>query len=359
MVDLKFLRSGIKRWVIKYNCIFKYCVNCGKTISPIKYKNIRGKYGYGLISWIIYQNIENQVSLNKINKTLSGCFQISIGNSCLNDSKIKAAKFYQKAYNDLITHIKTWNIIHADETRVSVRGKNGYVWVFTNLKDVVFLFRETRETKFIHKLIENFEGVFISDFYKGYDSLNCIQQKCLIHLMRDINNDLFKNQQDEELKYIASNFATLLRSIVGTIDNYGLKKRNLNKHKKDVERFYKNIQYKDYDSEIAASFIKRFIRYRDSLFAFLNHEGVPWNNNNAEHAFKHFARHRRNIDGLFTAEGIKRYLIFLSIYQSCKYKDINFLKYLLSNKKQFESYISRNTACGSKRKQLGGIRRRS
>jgi hypothetical protein len=29
--------------------------------------------------------------------------------------------------------------VHADETRVSVSGKEGYVWVFTNLEDVAFI----------------------------------------------------------------------------------------------------------------------------------------------------------------------------------------------------------------------------
>jgi len=33
---------------------------------------------------------------------------------------------------------------------------------------------------------------------------------------------------------------------------------------------------------------------------FLSHDGVPWNNNNAEHAIKAFARLRRAIEGLST-----------------------------------------------------------
>lgn len=59
----------------------------------------------------------------------------------------------------------------------------------------------------------------------------------------------------------------------------------------------------------------------------------------------------------FSKEGIKRLFNFLSIYESCKYKDINFLKYLLSKKKQFENYGAKHTALGNKRKQaVDGIR---
>ena len=36
-------------------------------------------------------------------------------------------------------------------------------------------------------MLSHFGGVLVSDFYAGYDSINCAQQKCLVHLLRDIN----------------------------------------------------------------------------------------------------------------------------------------------------------------------------
>ena len=61
------------------------------------------------------------------------------------------------------------------------------------------MFRPTREGAFLQKLLKDFHGVLISDFYSAYDSINCPQQKCLIHLMRDMNEDLLNNPFDEEL----------------------------------------------------------------------------------------------------------------------------------------------------------------
>lgn len=69
---------------------------------------------------------------------------------------------------------------------------------------------------------------------------------------------------------------------------------------------------------------------RDKLFTFLSHDGVPWNNNNAEHAIKAFARLRRMIEGLSTPKGIEEYLILLSVCQSCKYSGLDFLDFLRS-----------------------------
>lgn len=216
--------------------------------------------------------------------------------------------------------------------------------------DVFFMFNETRETDHIVKLLKDFDGVLISDFYKGYDGLKCKQQKCLIHLMRDINDTLFKYQQDAALMCIAQNFSTLLRKIVETIDEHGLRKRNLNKHKRDVDKFYKLITASPFDSELANKFVRRFKRYRDTLFTFLDHDGVPWNNNNAEHAFKHFAAHRRGVNGLFTEDGLKKHLVLLSIYETCNYRGINFHSFLLSKEKSIEEYLEKYTLSGNRKK---------
>ena len=66
-----------------------------------------------------------------------------------------------------------------------------------------------------------FEGVLVSDFFTAYDSLNCPQQKCLIHLMRDINDDLRKDPYNQEMRSIAEPFGRLLKEIVLAIDRFG------------------------------------------------------------------------------------------------------------------------------------------
>src|SRR5256885_6524540 len=56
---------------------------------------------------------------------------------------------------------------------------------------------------------------------------------------------------------------------------------------------------------------------------FLSHDGVPCNNNNAEHAIKAFASLRRAIEDLSTPTGIEEYLILLSVCQTLKYSALS------------------------------------
>ena len=53
-------------------------------------------------------------------------------------------------------------------------------------------------------------------------------------------------------------------------------------------------------SETANKYKKRLQKSGAKMFTFLDYDGVPWNNNNTEHAIKRFAKYRRDADGRFT-----------------------------------------------------------
>src|SRR5260370_3628255 len=148
--------------------------------------------------------------------------------------------------------------------------------------------------------------------------------------MRDLNDELLNNPFDEEAKLIALWFAALLKPIVETIDRRGLKTHFLRKHLRDVERFYGFLDKSDFNSDVASTLKNRFEKNRDKLFTFLRYNGVPWNNNNAEHAIKAFARLRDVISGLSTKKGVDEYVTLLSVSEPCKYHAITFLAFLQS-----------------------------
>jgi hypothetical protein len=153
-----------------------------------------------------------------------------------------------------------------------------------------------------------------------------------------LNDEFFKNQLDYEFKELLQRFTALLRKIVDTIDKRGLKKRYLNKHQKDVRKFFREICRKEYRSELAQKYQKRFIKNQGVLFTFMEYDGVPWNNNNAEHAIKEFAEFRKRTVSRFTRASIKEFLILLSVWQTCKYKGLNFLNFLLSRERNIDRY---------------------
>jgi Transposase IS66 family len=186
-------------------------------------------------------------------------------------------------------------------------------------------------------MLRRFSGVLVTDFYSVYDAIECCQQKCLIHLIRDLNDEVLKHPYDDGLKRIVAEFAGLIRPIIEKVDRYGLKKRFLRGHRSVVDRFYKRLTTEPASSDTGKKVMERLKKHRDTLFTFLDYDDVPWNNNNAEHAIKAFAMLRHVIEGKTTEKGIREFLILLNICETCKYRNINFFDFLRSRMKNIDN----------------------
>jgi len=271
--------------------------------------------------------------------TLRDLFELDVSQRTMYQFKTRIAREYSDLCSEIKERILSGPMIHIDETSVKLKRGKGYVWVMANMDSAVYFYRESRKGDFLQDMLRDFSGVLVSDFFTAYDSLGCAQQKCLLHLMRDFNEDLQTNPYDNEFKEIAHDFAVLLRLIVETIDRYGLKRRHLHKHHKAAMRFVDNVSSGCYNSEIAQKYQKRIRKYGERLFTFLEHDGVPWNNNNAEHAVKNFAKFRKLSDGLFTERTISEACVLLTVLETCDFNNINKLDFILSGQHDILSIL--------------------
>ena len=339
--DLILSGGVIARRVIDYRAVLYRCATCGEHTRAERYERI-AKYRHGLMSWAISLHIAHGLGGSAIGELLEEFFGIVIPRQEIHAFKKLMARRYRSIYRTLIAKLTTGGgVLHADETEVRLRSGKSYVWVFTSLEDVVFMQRPTREGEFLRGLLGNFNGVLVTDFYTAYDGLGCVQQKCLIHLIRDINQALLDAPYDRELQAIAQGFGSLLRRVVATVDEHGLKRRYLIRHQRDVATFFEALSTTTCRSEAARALQKRLVKYRDKLFAFIHRDGIPWNNSVAENAIKHFARYRTSTAGLMTEAGLDDYLVLLSIYVTCRYKGVSFLKFMLSKSHNIDAFCAR------------------
>src|SRR6516164_8157921 len=271
------------------------------------------KYGENLRAYIAYLLIEMRLSNQKIQEHMATVFNVPTRTTMASDTKVTLAKKYEPTYRQILEHIASGSVVHADETKGVVYGGGHYVWIFANPTSVGYLYSASREASILDDVLAGFSGVLVSDFYGGYNAVPCRQQKCLIHLMRDINEDVLKHPFNEELTFVAQRFGALLREIVETIDRYGLKKRHLGKHKASAERFIADVAALPCATDVGSALKKRIAKNKDELFTFLDHDDIPWNNNNAEHAVRAFAALRNVIEPHSTESSIREYLTLLSI----------------------------------------------
>ena len=133
-------------------------------------------------------------------------------------------------------------------------------------------------------------------------------------------------------------------SAIEQVDHPQLKHRviqgsRLRKHRRAVVRFLDSVASTSVSSPLAVKYKKRFEKSGEKMFTFLDHNGVAWNNNNAEHAIKRFAKYRRYADGYFTERSLQEYLVLATVVETCEFNNLNVLKFLLSKETTLEGLL--------------------
>ncbi|MGA7869343.1 MAG: IS66 family transposase [Candidatus Binatus sp.] len=340
VIDLRFMQHGVKRWVTRYIVKRYRCPSCRSTFySPDRQLPIR-KYGPNLVAYTIYQNIDLQLPQIRIARSVKQLFGLHISRNTTNQFKAAAAQTYEGTYSLILKRLCSGRLLHVDETSIGVKGREGYVWVLASLEEVAYFYTATRAGDTMQEMLKDFSGVLVSDFYAAYNAVRCFQQKCLIHFIRDVNDELLKHPYDDQLKRLVGAFASLVKPMIETVDRHGLKKRFLGKHRIFVDRFYKRLTSEFGAGEAARKIIERLQKNRNTMFTFLGFDDVPWNNNNAEHAIKAFATLRRVIEGTTTEKGLGDFLVLLSVCETCKYKNVDFLDFLRSGSRDISDFAN-------------------
>lgn len=343
IIDLIMTTNGIKKAIIEYRGIQGYCPVCYRYtrapgILPFERKQM---YGHGLKAWAVYQRVALRLSYESIAEISQEQFNEPLRVSCIPNFVRDLAAFYAESGKTITQHLLESPFIHADETPINIRGINQYVWVFTDGSNVAFRLTETRESNIAHEFLAGYTGVLISDFYPGYDSVRCEQQKCWVHLIRDLNEDLWSAPLDTEFEAFVLQVRDLIIPIMEAIRKYGLKHRHLEKYRTRVDKFYNDVVDKIiYKSELAIKYQKRFIRYRNSLFVFLDQDGIPWNNNTAETAIRHLTMQEK-ISGSFYESVTRDYLVLLGIRQTCRFQHKSFFRFLFSKETDIDKFAVR------------------
>jgi RNase_H superfamily/Transposase IS66 family len=114
IIDLRFMKHGVKRWITRY-IIHRYrCQSCGSTFNPSG-RWTPAKYGPNLIAYTIYQNIELGLPQLRIDSSMSRLFGLHLPRGWSNHMKATAADSYRCTYNTILKRLCSGCLLHVDE----------------------------------------------------------------------------------------------------------------------------------------------------------------------------------------------------------------------------------------------------
>src|SRR5215211_7594934 len=194
-----------------------YCPVCGRDPPDFSTKGRPQFLGVGFKVWMTYLRVALRLPYGTINIIVQDMFNEDISDPLIIQCLQEVARYHSHTEKAIFGSILASPFLHIDETQVNIDDVNQYIWVFTDGKHVVFKYTETREADFLHEFLDDYPGILISDFFPRYDSLKCRHQKCLVHLIRDMNNDLWASPFDSEYAAFVVEVKNLLVPIMEAI----------------------------------------------------------------------------------------------------------------------------------------------
>jgi transposase len=94
---------------------------------------------------------------------------------------------------------------------------------------------------------------------------------------------------------------------------------------KEFQKEMKTFLNRKWTDTDAVRISKELRRRLDMLFTFMDHEGVPWHNNDAERAIRQGVLHRKISGGRRTWTGAEAFEVLLSTYETAKKRGDRFI----------------------------------
>jgi transposase len=317
----------------------KYCSDCQQVITAKTDLALPGSdIGINATVLICYLWISLCLPYTKIKEYLGTFFHLEVSTSGLSRHLLRVSGIMRDVYEEILQNIQNGYRLHADETGWRVRGRNWWLWVFGTQDTAYFTVDKSRGSDVVRRVLgEIFFGVLIVDGWSAYLHLLCEQQSCLSHLFRKIRKfrDAFP-----ELTAIVK-FYVKFRRIIRDGERLQKARDQLDEivFQRRLERLKKRLadllQWPNANN-VLAEIIKKVKRQQPRILTFVEHPGIPFHNNYAEHLIRIGVIKRKISGGSVSAQGANAYAILLSIYVTCKLRGISFPKYL---KASLQHYI--------------------
>ena len=297
-----------------------YCPRCKKHVEPVVPDALpKAAVGHRLVSltgWLHYgigattQQVLDLVSIH-LHTRLSGGGLVS----CWHRLSEILTPWYESIARDALDSA----VLHADETGWRVNGATRWLWCFASGDACYYLIDRSRGGPALGKFFtEAFDGVLVHDFWAAYDAIHAADhQCCLAHLLRELEKVDLTNSS-AAWKAFAKKLRRLIR------DGIRLRKRadfHPNRYGQLIRRIDRRLmelagrRCGDADADRLA---KRLGRYCDSLFTFLDHGDVPFENNHAERMIRPAVILRKNSQSNRSDKGARTQAILMSIYRTLK-----------------------------------------
>lgn len=269
------------------------------------------------------------VTWEKTRAYFEDAYDLKLSHGALVHMESVVAKALGKKYDEILQELRQAKAVHFDDTGWRIDGVPHWLWVMLSKTAAWYTVENTRSRRIVEESLgEEFDGVVISDFLPSYKNLPYTQQKCLVHLLREIKT--FEKKPDftpsPEWMQVRIRVKRLVSESVGSLE------KELTQDEREALQLRLIARANEVgELDLTHIYAKRLAKlvgqYSDKLFTFVVEPDVAWENNAAERGLRPMVVNRKTSFGSRSDEGAARLAVLQSIAQTAKLRDTSFIDF--------------------------------
>ena len=306
-IELPEIKMDVLHFVL-HKC---RCPKCGKTVKAQLPSEHQPGYGHRLSALIAEMSGTQGNSRETVQAFCKSVLGFSISTGAIQNVIDRASAAIKPHYKAFAKIARKSPVNYVDETSWFQTGSLKWLWVLASSTVSFFMIHANRSSIAFQELIEDWRGILVSDDYGVYRKWVNLRQSCLAHHIRRAIG--LSESENESLRDFGKSVLKELRLLC----HYAKAPPTERKWTNFYSRFICLLFLFENADDAAGVMARRLAQEMESLWLFLDQEGVEPTNNRAERALRFGVLWRKRSNGTQSDKGDRWVERILSLRQTC------------------------------------------
>ncbi len=177
-----------------------WCPGCREIVTaPPAPDEIPSSYlGPQVLTHTLLFKYVHGLPFNKICTAFQQMGTLTVSEGGLAQALQRMARWLQVETEELLQALRASPAIHMDETGWKITGQGHWLWAFVTERLAYYRIDASRGSKVPKEVLgPTYSGTAVTDFFSAYNRLKIRQQKCWVHLLREMREEAPQNLSTE------------------------------------------------------------------------------------------------------------------------------------------------------------------
>jgi len=309
-IELPEIELKVTHYKLHKGC----CSRCSRSVSARLASPQRPGYGPRMSALIAELSGMQGVSRLAVQQFLSSVLGVSISTGALQKVIDRVSNAIEPAYEQIGQVARSESVGYIDETSWFKAAKLHWLWVMVTAGVALYLVHPRRSREAFKELVRHWQGILVSDNFRVYQDWVNQRQSCLSHYIRKARG--LAESLDEEIARFGKQVLTLLQQLC----HFAHAPPGAHKWKNFYSQFVLLLMLHETADNDAGKLARSLAAEMDSLWVFLDENGVDPTNNRAERALRFGVLWRKRSLGSQSDKGLRWVERILSLKETCRIK---------------------------------------